>query len=98
MMGRTKLVVALLSEHGALPGLTRGEIRTKLGWPEDIEVTARVREAENNPSYGALDVRCMQITRSEWRYWLPARERKRAAALVEKWIAEEHARARRMAA
>lgn len=93
MMGRTKLVVALLAEHGALPGLTRGEIRTKLGWPEDIEVTARIREAEHNPSYGALDIRCMQISKTEFRYWMTAKERRRAAALVAKWIAEEQRRA-----
>lgn len=78
-IGYTLQIIGLLSEKGALPGLTRGEIRDALGLPLDVEVTARIREAAT-PTYGAFKIRCMRISATEWRYWLGSKERARARA------------------
>ena len=60
------------------PGLTRGEIRARLGLPPDCEVTARVRELRDYASYGKFDVRVEHISKKEFTYWLPPAERRRA--------------------
>jgi hypothetical protein len=86
-IGTTKLIIALLAEQGAYPGLTRGEIRDALGLPADKEITARCREARK-PSYGAFDVRVERMSPSVHCYWLPVKERARAAAKVREWIKE----------
>jgi hypothetical protein len=86
-IGTTKLIIALLAEQGAYPGLTRGEIRDALGLPADKEITARIREARKE-GYGGFDVRTEIISKSVVTYWLPIRERARAAAKVREWIKE----------
>lgn len=97
-MGRTKLVVAYLAEYGALPGVTRGDIRNALGLPDDAEVTARIRESRTSDYYGRLDVRCMQISKTVFKYWMPRRELKRARSIVSRWVKEENELAKRRAA
>jgi hypothetical protein len=87
-MGRTKRVVIYLAEHGALPGKTRMEIRRALGLPADAEITMRIREART-PEYGKLRIECMQISKTEFRYWLPQSQLEKARKLAAKWKAEE---------
>lgn len=70
-------VLSVLAET-PFPGLTRGEIRTKLGLPVDTEVTARCRELRDYVSYGEFDVRVEHSEGREFRYWIPYRERLRA--------------------
>jgi hypothetical protein len=82
----TVQVIAYMAEYGALPGKTRGEIRDALGLPPDIEITARLREATTS-RYGAFDIRCMQITKSEYRYWMTEQERQRAAEWIRRKVA-----------
>lgn len=87
-VGITIQVLALLSET-SFPGLTRGEIRTALGLAEDTEITARIRELRDYPSYSpkgkGWNVRVDQ-TGKEWRYYLIAADRRRAKLFVAQWL------------
>ncbi|HXG59172.1 MAG TPA: hypothetical protein VNL91_09125 [Thermoanaerobaculia bacterium] len=84
-LGRTKLVIAYLSEHGHFPGKSRAQINEALGWHPATEVTARIREART-PAYGAFDIRVEQFSKKEFTYWMPPKERERAKQLVAHWI------------
>jgi hypothetical protein len=75
-------ILGLLAEKN-FPGLTRGEIRTALELPPDVEITMRVRELRTE-MYGAFDVRVEKISKTEFTYWLPPRERARAKAILAK--------------
>lgn len=82
-MGLALRILGILAESD-YPGLTRGEIRKRLGVPSDTEITARCRELRRRVSYGRFDVR---IDRSdgEYRYHLLVRERHRAKAFLATW-------------
>ena len=85
-MGLALRILGVLAEV-EVPGLTRGEIRTKLGVPADTEVTARIRELRNYASYGQFDVRVAQVGRKEFTYWLVPAERERAKQFLAQWRA-----------
>ena len=89
-LGLALQILELLAEEGAFPGLTRGELRRKLGAAADKEITARCRELRDYPSYGGFNVRVEQSGK-EWRYWLPYRERRRARAFIAAWKARKAA-------
>lgn len=76
-MGIALRILAVLAEEN-FPGLTRGEIRNRLGVPPDTEVTSRIRELRDYEGYGGFDVRVEHITKKEFTYWLPQQERIRA--------------------
>lgn len=76
-IGLALRILGILADTN-FPGLTRGEIRDRLGVPPDTEITARVRELRDYASYGEFDVRVEHIAKKEFTYWLPPRERERA--------------------
>jgi len=70
-------ILGILAETN-FPGLTRGEIRDRLGVPPDCEITARCRELRDYASYGNFDVRVEHVNGKVFTYWLPPKERERA--------------------
>jgi hypothetical protein len=79
-------ILAILAEEN-FPGLTRGELRDRLGVPPDTEITARLRELRDYASYGNFDVRVEHKGGKAYSYWLPPRERWRAKAFLQQWRA-----------
>jgi hypothetical protein len=79
-------ILAILAEEN-FPGLTRGELRDRLGVPPDTEITARIRELRDYASYGEFDVRVEKITGKIHTYWLPPQERVRAKNFLAQWRA-----------
>lgn len=88
-MGIALRILSLLAES-EFPGMTRGEIRKRLGVPSDTEITARCRELRRRVSYGQFKVRVE--TGEDYRYWLPYKERKRAKAFLADWRVRKTAR------
>ena len=80
-MGIAIRILEVLAEE-SFPGLTRGELRTRLGLPPDTEIGARVRELRDYASYGNFDVRVEHVTKSEVRYYLLGNERERAKTFL----------------
>jgi len=70
-------ILALLAETN-FPGLTRGEIRSRLDLPPDTEVTSRIRELRDRATYGNFNVRVEHISKKEFTYYLLPDERRRA--------------------
>lgn len=70
-------ILRLLAEVN-FPGLTRGEIRNRLGLPADTEITARIRELRDKAIYGNFDIRVEHIASKEFAYYLLGPERTRA--------------------
>lgn len=63
------------------PGLTRGELRHRIGAPSDTEITSRLRDLRRMASYGLFDVRVARAREDgdvTYRYSLPESERERA--------------------
>lgn len=89
-LGLALQLLELLADDGAFPGLTRGEMRRKIGAAADREITARVRELRDYPGYGGFIVKVNQSGK-EWRYWLPYRERLRARRFLATWKARRKA-------
>jgi hypothetical protein len=80
-----RILELLTADDAGFPGLTRGEIRHRLGLPADQEITARIRELRDRDSYGAFDVRVEHVSGKEFRYWLPVSEKPRAIAFLASW-------------
>lgn len=89
-LGLALRVLELLADVN-FPGLTRGEIRNRLGVPADTEITARIRELRDYASYGSFDVRVEKIKAKEFTYWLPPQERIRAKNFLAEWKARNAA-------
>lgn len=81
-MGQAIRILSVLSDV-TLPGLTRGEIRRRIGAAEDTAIDSRIRELRED-RYGAFNVRVDQ-SGHEWRYHMLARERARAKRFLAAW-------------
>lgn len=86
-LGTALRILVLLAWDESREGLTRGEIRRRLGLPADTEITARIRELRDHDSYGHFDVRTKHVRGREFRYRLTSRERARAKRFLAAWSA-----------
>jgi hypothetical protein len=87
MVERTGIAIQILGvlSETHVPGLTRGEIRDRLGLPADTEITARVRELRDRPSYGLFKIKVDRDRGKEYRYYMLPDERARAKQFLVTW-------------